>query len=103
MISCSTNQLQEADFYNVISTSVPIEGGEIVFSDNPPYETGQNITITAVAAPNYKFSHWEGALTGLEVSKQLVLSLQIQSLLLVVLEVSCLSWIILERNCGVMR
>ena len=78
MISCSTNQLQEADFYNVISTSVPIEGGEIVFSDNPPYETGQNITITAVAAPNYKFSHWEGALTGLEVSKQLVLSNNIE-------------------------
>ena len=34
MISCSTNQLQEADFYNVISASVPIEGGEIVFSDS---------------------------------------------------------------------
>jgi hypothetical protein len=58
---------------------VPIEGGEIVFSDNPPYETGQNITITAVAAPNYKFSHWEGGLTGSEVSKQLIFSNNIDS------------------------
>ena len=31
-----------------------------------------------MAAPNYKFSHLEGALTGLEVSKQLVLSNNIE-------------------------
>ena len=59
---------------NVTTVVSPDTGGAILFSDNPPYKTGQTITITAAASQNYKFSHWEGDLSGTEVSKQLDLS-----------------------------
>ena len=78
MFSCAKNEDVDLVSLNVTTAVSPDIGGTILFSDSPPYKAGQNITITAVAAPNYKFSHWEGALTGLEVSKQLVLSNNIE-------------------------
>lgn len=79
LFSCAKNEDVDLVSLNVTTAVSPDIGGTILFSDSPPYKAGQTITITAVAAPNYKFSHWEGGLTGSEVSKQLILSNNIEA------------------------
>ena len=74
MFSCVKKEEIDLVLLNVTTAVSPVSGGTIIFSDKPPYKSGQTISITAVAAPNYKFSHWEGDLTGSEVSKQLILT-----------------------------
>lgn len=64
---------------NVTAQISPQSAGEVLFSDVPPYIEGQTITITAVAAPNFKFSHWLGDLTGEEPSKLLALDSNISA------------------------
>ena len=79
MFSCTKNEDVDLVSLNVTTAVSPDIGGTILFSDSPPYKAGQTITITAVAAPNYKFSHWEGGLTGEQPSKLLALESNISA------------------------
>ncbi len=49
--------------YTLTVTISPLEGG-YVFPRSGTYDTGANVTLTAVPATGYSFNHWEGAASG---------------------------------------
>ena len=79
LFSCSRNEDPIPTNVNVTAQVSPLSAGAVLFSDAPPYIEGQSITITAVAAPNFKFSHWLGDISGEEPSKLLALDSNISA------------------------
>jgi hypothetical protein len=50
----------------LVTVATPGSGTVTLSPNQPPdgYAPGDNVTLTAEAAPGYLFSHWEGSLTG---------------------------------------
>tara|TARA_B110000503_G_scaffold118989_1_gene180396 strand:+ start:689 stop:2176 length:1488 start_codon:yes stop_codon:yes gene_type:complete len=67
-ISCQKNDIVIPELFLIQATVSPNESGTVVFSKTGPYSLNENITVTAVANPNYIFSHWAGDLAGELVS-----------------------------------
>jgi hypothetical protein len=73
------HKLVDAEFslngpYILTITIEPNNGGSVTTVPNPPYYYGDVVTLTAVENLGYRFSHWEGDLTGDENPKTITMN-----------------------------
>ncbi|CAI8212840.1 MAG: Uncharacterised protein [SAR116 cluster bacterium] len=74
VMSCTNTSENELNFFTLSHSVSPIDGGSILLSESPPFYKDSQISITAVPASNYKFSHWTGDLNGTEESQSLLIN-----------------------------
>ena len=74
VISCTNTSENELNFFTLSHSVSPVDGGSILLSESPPFYKDSQISITAVPASNYKFSHWTGDLNGTEESQSLLIN-----------------------------
>lgn len=72
LISCENSQEGELEIYAVSYDISPANTGRVILSQSPPFYKDTQLIITAIAAANHKFSHWEGDISGEEDTQSII-------------------------------